>query len=111
MGRVLAHLGIQVSGDAKLGNRVSSTPDGSLRLNYAPFWDEAHDNAALNEELWHLVGLMTSRAEWEAAGRPGDFSQFQDARLAGMFDELAERIHSQEGTERPDAEQALVDTS
>jgi hypothetical protein len=80
MGRVLAHLGVQVTSNAKRGNRAESPPSGELRLNYAPSGDEAHDNAALNEELWHLVGLMTLRAEWKAAGRPGNFSQYQNAR-------------------------------
>ena len=39
---------------------------------------------SLNEELWHLVNLMTLKAEWEEQGRPGDFKQFQDARTAEM---------------------------
>ena len=51
------------------------------------------DNAALNEELWHVTGLMTLRSEWEEQGRPGDFKQFQDARTAEIFNELSERIH------------------
>ena len=69
-----------------------------------------YDNASLNEELWHLVNLLTLKAEWEEAGRPGDFSQFQDARAAEIFDELAERIRSLEGDERVQTEQALVDS-
>ena len=68
------------------------------------------DNAALNEELWHVTGLMTLRSEWEAAGRPGDFNQFESTRLAEMFDELGGRIRSLEGVERGQAEQALVDS-
>jgi len=34
-------------------------PSGALRFNRVTSGDEANDNAALNEELWHLVGLMT----------------------------------------------------
>ena len=49
------------------------------------------DNATLNEELWHLTGLMTLRSEWEEQGRPGDFNLYENARTAEMFDELAER--------------------
>ena len=58
--------------------------DGALYLNYTPSGEEMYDNASLNEELWHLVNLMTLKAEWEEQGRPGDFKQFQDARTAGM---------------------------
>ena len=110
MGRALAQIGVQVTSDPKAGNLAEANPDGSLRLNYTPFGEEMWDNATLNEELWHLVGLMTLRAEWEAAGRPGNFNQFEDARMAEMFDELATRIRSLEGDERAKTEQALVDS-
>jgi hypothetical protein len=53
---------------------------------------------------------MTLRSEWEEQGRPGDFNLYANARLAEMFDELAERIRSLEGQERAETEQALVDS-
>jgi hypothetical protein len=54
--------------------------------------------------------LLTLKAEWIEQGQPGDFTQFQDARAAELFNELAERIRSLEGDERAQTEQALVDS-
>jgi hypothetical protein len=51
---------------------------------------------------------MTLRSEWDAAGPPGHFNLYENARTAEMFDELAERIRSLEGQERAETEQALV---
>jgi hypothetical protein len=84
LGRALARLGVQVTGNRKEGTVSNSGLDGALYLNYTPSGEEIWDNASLNEELWHLVNLMTLKAEWEEQGRPGDFKQFQDARTAEM---------------------------
>ena len=75
---------VQVSSDRKTGTASNSGLDGSLFLNYASSGEEMRDNASLNEELWHLVNLMTLKAEWLEQGQPGDFKQFQDARTAKM---------------------------
>ena len=109
MGRAFARLGVQVASDPKTAIAATVRSDGALFLNYVPSGEEMWDNASLNEELWHLVNLLTLKAEWEEQGRPGDFSQFQDARAAEIFDELAERVRSLEGDERTETEQALVD--
>lgn len=68
------------------------------------------DNATLNEELWHVTGLMTLRSEWEEQGRPGDFNLYENARMTEMFDEMGGRIRSLDGAERAETEQALVDS-
>ena len=62
MGRALARLGVQVASDPKT---ATARPDGALFLNYIPSGEEMWDNATLNEELWHLTGLMTLKSEWE----------------------------------------------
>jgi hypothetical protein len=110
MGRALARLGIQVGNNPKGGTAATARSDGAIFLNYTPSGEEMYDNASLNEELWHITNLLTLKAEWEEQGRPGDFSQFQDARAAEIFNELAERIRSLEGDERAQTEQALVDS-
>ena len=110
LNRALSRLGVQITNDPKKGYFSQGSETGALFLNYAPTGQEMWDNASLNEELWHLVGLMTLRSEWEAAGRPGDFNLYQNTRTAEMFDELAERIRSLEGQERVETEQALVDS-
>ena len=110
MARALARLGIQVTSNPKKANFAQGAEDGSLTLNYTPSGEEMWDNAALNEELWHLVNLLTLKAEWIEQGQPGDFAQFQDARSAEIFNELAERIRSLEGDERAQTEQALIDS-
>jgi glycine/D-amino acid oxidase-like deaminating enzyme len=68
------------------------------------------DNATLNEELWHVTGLMSLRSEWEEQGRPGDFNLYENARMTEMFDEMGGRIRSLDGAERAETEQALVDS-
>jgi hypothetical protein len=104
-------LGIQVSSNPQEDNSAQGRGDGPIFLNYTPSGEEMWDNATLNEELWHVTGLMTLRSEWEEQGRPGDFKQFQDARTAEIFNELTERIRSLEGQERAETARAMLPAS
>ena len=58
-----------------------------------------------------MVNLLTLKAEWEEQGRPGDFSQFQDARATEIFNEVAERIRSLEGQKRAETVRAMLPAS
>ena len=77
LSRALARLGVQVTGNRKEGTVSNSGLDGALYLNCTPSGEEIWDNASLNEELWHLVNLMTLKAEWEDQGSPGDLGSFK----------------------------------
>ena len=68
LGRALARLGVQVSSNPQEDNSAQGRGDGALYLNYAPSGEEMWDNATLNEELWHLTGLMILKSEWEEQG-------------------------------------------
>ena len=83
LGRAFARLSVQVASNPKAATAATARSDAALFLNYVPSGEEMWDNASLNEELWHLVNLLTLKAEWEEQVRPGDFSQFQGCSRRG----------------------------
>jgi hypothetical protein len=56
---------------ADIAARSEATAMGQSGFNYSPTdtgdaaADEAFNNAALDEDPWHTLGLLMLRAEWE----------------------------------------------
>ena len=79
LGRALARLGIQFGSNPKAATALTARSDGALFLTYTPTGEEMWDNATLNEESWHLFGLITLRAECDAAWH------FRDRKRGGKI--------------------------
>ena len=77
MGGALARLGVQVGSNPKAATAATARSDGALFLNCAPSGEEMWDNASLNEELWHLVNLLTLKANGSSKASQGISASFR----------------------------------